>query len=308
MKLINSKQYIAAVIEDRKKQLLKENAIILKEKERKKEEVDREASKFYEEMTNRASLPQKYSKFITSVKEEFIGECIYSVFNESLNIFDRKNKKQELVKKALVNNFIKEQGADVLLSRFRVKNVLLSEFALVIDKAVKEVVESTNAQNINSWTVDTDIKNKFTDNLEKCNSREAIVTIADRVSDAETEFVNDNVRRKLEIDDILQAKKEKLDSISNKPEDVQESVAASFDRKIKSIKNRHISSIYQVIAESMTKNVLSDKDLQKIYIKEGNIDMKTLLEDAGIVYTFLETISTTEMADENYIKKFINEI
>lgn len=307
MKLISSKQYIASVLEDHKKQALKENAIILKEK-REKEEADKKTSEFYEEMANRASLPQKYSKFITSVKEEFVGECIYSVFNESLNIFDRKNKKQELVKRALVTNFIQEQGVDSLLSKFRVKNILLSEFALIIDKAVKEVVETTNAQNINSWTVDTDIKNKFTSDLEKCNSKEAIITITDRVTDAETEFVNDNVRRKLEIDEILQAKKEKLDSIAHKPDDVQESIAAGFDRKIKAIKNRHISTVYQTIAESMTKNALSDEDLQKIYIKEGNIDMETLLEDVGIIYTFLETVFTTEMVNEDYVKKFVNEI
>lgn len=307
MKLISSKQYISAVLEDHKKQVLKENAIKVKE-EREKEEADNEVNEFYEEISNRAAIPQKYSNFITSIKEEFVGECIYSIFNESLNIFDRKNEKQELVKKALISNFIKEQGVNSLLSKFRTKNVLLSEFALIVDKAVKEVTETTDTYNINSWTVDTDIKNKFTDDLCKCNSKEAIVTITDRVSDAETEFVNDNIRRKMEIDEILNSKKEKLDSISDKPEDVQEAVAAGFDRKIKAIKNRHVSSIYQAIAEAMTKNALSDEDLQKIYIKEGNIDMETLLEDVGVIYTFLETVFTTEMVDEDYVKNFVNEI
>lgn len=307
MKLISSKQYISAVLEGHRDEKLRENAVILKEK-REKEEADKKTTEFYQEMVNRAALPQKYSNFITSVKEEFMAECIYSIFNESLNIFDRRSKKQELVKKALVSNFIKEQGVNSMLSKFRKKSVLLSEFALIIDKAVKEVTETTNAQNINSWTVDTDIKNKFTADLEKCNSKEAIITITDRVTDAETEFVNDNVRRKLEIDEILQAKKEKLDSIANKPEDVQEAVAMGFDRKIKAIKNRQVSSIYQAIAEAMTKNALSDEELQKIYIKEGNIDMETLLEDAGIIYTFLETVFTTEMVDEAYVKKFVNQI
>lgn len=307
MKLISSKQYIAAVLEDHKNKILEENAVIVKN-EREKEEVEKETNEFYQEMVNRTNLPVKYSNFITSVKEEFLGECIYHIFNESLNIFDRKSKKQELVKKALVSNFIKEQGVNSLLSKFRSKNVLLSEFALIVDNAVNAVVESTDATNINSWTVDTDIKNKFIDDLEKCDSKEAIITITDRVTDAETEFVNDNIRRKMEIDDILNSKKEKLDSIADKPEDVQEAVAAGFDRKIKAIKNRYVSSIYQTIAESMTKNIFKDKDLQDIYIKEGNIDMETVLEDAGIIYTFLETVFTTEMVDEKYIKTFVNEI
>lgn len=307
MKLISSKQYIAAVLEDHKNKILEENAVIVKN-EREKEEAEKETNEFYQEMVNRSNLPVKYSNFITSVKEEFLGECIYHIFNESLNIFDRKSKKQELVKKALVSNFIKEQGVNSLLSKFRTKNVLLSEFALIVDNAVNAVVESTDATNINSWTVDTDIKNKFIDDLEKCDSKEAIITITDRVTDAETEFVNDNIRRKMEIDDILNSKKEKLDSIADKPEDVQEAVAAGFDRKIKAIKNRYVSSIYQTIAESMTKNIFKDKDLQDIYIKEGNIDMETVLEDAGVIYTFLETVFTTEMVDEKYIKTFVNEI
>lgn len=307
MKLVSSKQYIAAVLEDHKKKALEENAVILREK-KEKEERDKEASEYYEEMVNRQSLPKRYSEFITSVKEEFLGECIYSIFNESLNVFDRKSKKQELVKKALIKNFIQEQGVNQLLSKFRTKNALLSEFALIVDKAVSAVTETSNAMNINSWTIDTDIKDRFTSDLNNCNSREAIITITDRVTDAETEFVNDNMRRKMEIDEIMQSKKEKIDAMEGKPEDVKESVAASYDRKIKSIKNRHISSIYQVIAESMTKNALTDESLRPIYIKEGNLDMDTVLEDAGIIYTFLETLNTTEMVDEAYIKKFVNEI
>lgn len=306
-KLISSKEYIAAVLEDHKDQVLKENAIHLKD-EKRKEEEDIEKTEFYEEMVQRNSLPQKYSEFITSIKEEFMAECIYSIFNEALNVFDRRNEKQELVKRALVTNFIKEQGVNKLLSRFRDKNLLLSEFALIIDKAMEEVTETTDAFNMNSWTVDTDIKNKFTCDLEKCNSKEAIITITDRVTDAEAEFVNDNMRRKMEIDSILQSKKEKLDSMEGKSDEIKESVAAGFDRKIKAIKNRHVSSIYQVCAESMTKNALSDEELRTIYIKEGNLDMDTLLEDVGIIYTFLESIFTTEMVDENYVKKFVNEI
>lgn len=307
MKLVSSKQYIAEVLKDHKNQAIKENAVILKEK-KKQEEEDKEKTEFYENMIERASLPRKYSNFITSVKEEFIGECIYSIFNESLNIFDRKNEKQEKVKQALVKNFIKEQGVDDLLARFRRKNVLLSEFAFIVDKAVKAVTETTDAHNINSWTIDSDIKDRFTSDLDNCNSKEAIITITDRVSDAETEFVNDNMRRKLEIDSILQSKKEKLDTIEDKPDEVKESVASGFDRKIKAIKNRHVSSIYQVVAEAMTKNALSDEELKPIYIKEGNLDMDTLLEDVGIIYTFLESLYSTEMVDDEYVKKFINEI
>lgn len=307
MKLMSSKQYIASVLEDHKNKALKENAVILKE-QKKKEEEDKEKTEFYREMAVRNSLPKKYSEFITSIKEEFLAECIYSVFNESLNVFDRRSKKQELVKRALVANFIKEQGVDTLLSKFRTKNALLSEFALIVDKAIKEVTETTNAYNMNSWTIDTDIKNRFTADLADCNSKEAIITITDRVTDAETEFVNDNMRRKMEIEDILQAKKEKLDAIEGKSEEIKESVAAGFDRKIKAVKNRPVTSIYQIIAESMTKNALSDESLRPIYIKEGNLDMDTVLEDAGIIYTFLETLSTTEMVDEKYINKFVNEI
>lgn len=307
MKLVSSKEYIAAVLEDHKKKALEENAVVVREK-KEKEEEDKKANEYYEEMANRQSLPKRYSEFMTSVKEQFLGECIYSVFNESLNVFDRRSKKQELVKKALVTNFIKEQGADQLLRRFRTKNVLLSEFALIVDKAVKEVAETTSAMNINSWTIDTDIKDRFTSDLDGCNSKEAILTITDRVADAETEFVNDNMRRKMEIDEIMQAKKERMDAMEGKPEEVKESVAATYDRKAKAVKNRHISSIYQVVAESMTKNALTDEELRPIYIKEGNLDMDTLLEDAGIIYAFIETLNTTEMVDESYIQKFVNEI
>ena len=307
MKIISSEQYVSEILKARKAQVIKENAILVKEEKEKKKEEE-EKSEYYEEMVQRSSLPVQYNKFMNSVKEQFLSECIYSVFNESLNVFDRKSKKQELVKRALVKNFIEEQGVDNLLRRFRKQNVLLSEFAFITDKAIKSVSETSNVYNKNSWTIDSDIKDTFTHDLTNCNSKEAIITITDRVADAETEFINDNTRRKLEIDDILQSKKEKLDAMEGKPEEVKESVASIYDNKVKALKNTYTSSVYKVIAESMTKNALTDEELKKIYIKEGNLDMKTVLEDAGIMYTFLETLYTTEMADEEYIKEFVNRV
>lgn len=307
MKMISPKQYLDEVLNSRKQAIIKENAIVVKEK-KEKEAEEEEKAKYYEEAVQRASLPMQYNKFITSVKEQFLQQCIYSVFNESLNVFDRRNEKQELVKKSLVNNFIKEQGVDKLLSRFKSKNILLSEYALICNKAISSVIETTNALNKNSWTVDSDIKNRFIDDLKNCNSKEAILTITDRVTDAETEFVNDNIRKKIQIDDIIQSKKEKLDAIEDKSEEIKESVAAAYDRKIKAVKNNYMSTVYQTIAESMTKNAVTNKDLKNIYIKEGNLDMKTLLEDVGIIYTFLETVYTTEMVDDSYITEFVNNI
>ena len=307
MKMISPKQYLDEVLNSRKQAIIKENAIVVKEK-KEKEAEEEEKAKYYEEAVQRASLPMQYNKFITSVKEQFLQQCIYSVFNESLNVFDRRNEKQELVKKSLVNNFIKEQGVDKLLSRFKSKNILLSEYALICNKAISSVIETTNALNKNSWTVDSDIKNRFIDDLKNCNSKEAILTITDRVTDAETEFVNDNIRKKIQIDDIIQSKKEKLDAIEDKSEEIKESVAAAYDRKIKAVKNNYMSTIYQTIAESMTKNAVTNEDLKNIYIKEGNLDMKTLLEDVGIIYTFLETVYTTEMVNDSYITEFVNNI
>ena len=306
-KIISNKEYIREIINSRKQERINENTIKLKEEKDKKNE-DEKKSEFYENLNKTASIPSKYNEFVTSVKEEFLGECIYSIFNESLTVFDRLDKRQDLVKESLVQNFIKEQGVNKLLNKFRKQNALLSEYALIVDKAVNEVLESVDRFNINSWTVDTDIKDRFIDNLNNCNSKEAIITITDRVADAETEFLNDNTRRQMEIDDILQAKKEKLDSIESKPDEVKESVAMSYDRKIKMIKNRHISSIYQVMAENMVKNILQDKDLQNIYINEGNLNMDSVLIDTGILYTFLETLYTTEMVDNKYIEEFVNNI
>ena len=307
MKMISPKQYLNEVLNNHKQAIIKENAILVKEK-KEKELEEEERSNYYEEAVQRSLLPQQYNKFITSVKEDFLEQCIYSLFNESLNIFDRRNEKQELVKKSLVDNFVKEQGVDKLLNRFKSKNSLLSEYAFICNKAINAVIESTNAVNKNSWTVDADIKNRFIDDLKNCNSKEAILTITDRVTDAETEFVNDNIRKKIQIDDIIQAKKEKLDSIEEKPEDVKEAVSVTYDRKIKAIKNSYMTSVYQTIAEAMTKNAFQDKELQNIYIKEGNLDMKTLLEDVGIIYTFLEALYTTEMVDDSYITEFVNNI
>lgn len=304
MKLVSRKEYIRDILNQRKVKAMQEDAMLLKAK-KEQEKINAEKDAYYGNILEKTNTHKKYNNFITSVKEQFLGDCIYSIFNESLNIFDRLDEKQEVVKRTLVNNFIQEQDVDKLLSKFRYQNALLSEFAFIVDKAVSEVIESVDPVNINSWTIDTDIKDKFTDDLSNCNSKEAIITITDRVTDAETEFINDNTRRKMEIDEILQSKKEKLDTIKDKSEEIKESVAMAYDRKIKMIKNRPVSSIYQKIAESMTKNALADEELRKIYVSEGVLNMDTLLIDAGIMYTFLEMLYTTEMVGKDYITEFV---
>ena len=46
------------------------------------------------------------------------------------------------------------------------------------------------------------------------------------------------------------------------------------------------------------------KNLSRI----NRLDMKTLLEDVGIMYTFLETLYTTEMVNDKYVQEFVNKI
>ena len=75
--------------------------------------------------------------------------------------------------------------------------------------------------------------------------------------------------------------------------------------------NNLVDTVVEAIVDELEASLkeadeIAEEELKKIYIKEGNLDMKTVLEDAGIMYTFLETLYTTEMADEEYINELVN--
>lgn len=291
----------ADLIKQKKEKEKKEKLAKNKEIKKKKEKQD-SIEEYYSILDRHSNYNREYSQYLDNTKTVFLQECIVNIVKRALPKVTAEDKDNFIY--TLANKFVKEQGATKLLSKWRHQNVLLSELTGLVEKNYNAVLESSDKNNKESWYIDDDIKDSFIDGLNNTNTDEAILTIINRVRDAETDFINDNSARKMEIENIMRDTAEKVSTAKN--DNIKEEYEIIGKQKISNIRNLREKSIYQQVNESITKSAIIDPKLKNIYIEDGEINMDKIFEDANVLYTFLETLNTVEMVDSEYIKAYIN--
>ena len=103
----------------------------------------------YDLRSVKESNTSKFQKFSQEVKDALLSECIYKVYDKACGIMERSSM-NERIKKNLVLSFVKENGSANLLSRFRTKTLVLSEFNRLVNKYHKIIIESTDKNNPDS--------------------------------------------------------------------------------------------------------------------------------------------------------------
>ena len=82
------------------------------------------------------------AKFLQEVKESFLSAALYKVLKESLSC--HVTSADEKLMKTLVSNFVHEQGAGNLLTRFKYQNTTLAEIGKVVRESYQRAVNSLN--------------------------------------------------------------------------------------------------------------------------------------------------------------------
>ncbi len=246
----------------------------------------------------------KFAEFSTSVKKSLLAEAVYKLFNSGLGIHEQSTV-NNAIKINLVNSFINENGVDKLLSDFKYKSILLSEVSRIVTKYHKQVLESVDKDESDSYKIDPEIKDNFFEELDMDDFNDVSASIKTRVTDAVEEFIQRNIQDKEEIKDIIQDSKEKV--LAAKTQELQEGFEQISKRKINNIRNSRKINIFEAMVRSLTKGVVIRDDLKATYLNEGKLDMDRIIESCKIMYTFLETLQTSKMVniDEEYINNIL---
>lgn len=249
----------------------------------------------------------QYNKFTKDTKTLLVSECICKLLNESTSVLT-DNIEGNTIKTNLVNNFVESYGVEKLLNRFKTKNLLLAEFYLAVDKAYNAILESVDKENPDTFQIDTTIKDTFFDDLDMTNADEAIISIRNRVIDAETDFVNDNIRDKVDIDAALNDAKNRIDATSD--DTIKESANIRAKSLISDIKYRQSKNIYNTMVKEVTESVAKSDNLKQVYMENGLFNMDKITENVNIIYSFLECLNTAQIVDvnENFIQDFVNDL
>lgn len=240
-----------------------------------------------------------------NLKKSLLSECIYTIFNKALG-FQLESQEKDNMKRALVNNFIEEQGLEKLLIEFRTRSYLLSEFSRLINDTVKTINENKSENSIPEIDIDSELRSDFYDKLNTDDVDEIASIIKKRTSMAVEEFIQANMNDRLEIQDILRNTQEKIDS--TRKENIKESYERQGKAAIAKVRNRNNKGIFESMVFNICKSTIKDPEMKVMYMTENTLDLDSIVENVSIMYTFLETINCTKMIDinEKYITKVLN--
>lgn len=250
--------------------------------------------------------------FLENVKSGFLSEAMSKLYKESFGVMTKRDR---ITAKNLINTFINEQGAGELINRFKYQNTLVAEMARIVQEHYDMVVESITCDDeecnipgrAKELHLDKTIVDDFYKDLVDLDTSEASKLIKDKVTDAMTEFIDQNTQNKLDFEEIINTAKEKISDL--KEESAVESTMNEAKRQINEMKRTRHKNIFHYMVEAISKEAFKDiNGVGKQYIHESKVDMDGVVNSAKLIYTMLEMLNTTEMVSKDYIKTYIENL
>ena len=250
--------------------------------------------------------------FLENVKSGFLSEAMSKLYKESFGVMTKRDR---ITAKNLINTFINEQGAGELINRFKYQNTLVAEMARIVQEHYNMVVESITCDDeecnipgrAKELHLDKTIVDDFYKDLVDLDTTEASKLIKDKVTDAMTEFIDQNTQNKLDFEEIINTAKEKISDL--KEESAVESTMNEAKRQINEMKRTRHKNIFHYMVEAISKEAFKDiNGVGKQYIHESKVDMDGVVNSAKLIYTMLEMLNTTEMVSKDYIQTYIENL
>lgn len=299
------------------KKALFEQGIYGNKKDVSREEIERaqledaiheQRNRAAEAVSNRIGMARAYGVFKSQVKAGLLAETMIALMSEAYFYQHDKNK-AELMARNLVEGYIKECGIDRLINSFKGKSYVLSEFARNIEKYTNIITEKCDKNDPCTFCIEDQDKDNFFEDLKSEDADELATVIKMRVSDAIDQFIDSNYKQKIELKEILQNSKDRMDAAKN--ENIKEAYEIQAKRAISEYTNNRKMNVLESMITRLSKAALTDSRLKEMYVQEnGKLDIDSIVEDCTVMYAFLEMLQTSKIQniDEAYIKNVLDDI
>ena len=299
------------------KDMMRYNATKQKEAELRKsieehqamlESVDKNS--YYETMNNRVNPVKSYNRFKQEVSDALVTEAVYCLSASCVDSLILENQYNKNLLRALVSNFVAENGSQNLIRKWRGTSYLMSEMSYILDQNINAICEKADPKNQASLKIKEDDKKKFFKDLDKTNADSAVSAIRTKVKNATAEFIDSNNKAKEQIKSILSSTKKKIEKDDGKDENLKEAYAALGKRKITDIRNNRTRSVFEEMVRAISTSAMKGDPATSIFIEDAQLNMDKIVEHCEVMYTFLETLNTCKLAkiDEQYIENMIKEL
>ena len=258
---------------------------------------------------------REYSEFISNSRDYFLVESMNMILQNSLE--ESVSEEDREYGKALIEGFVKENGSLKLLSEMSNRSLVLSGIATLVKEAHEKVLHSCKECDSKTFKISKTVDSEFFDKLIGLDDKEISEKINERVCSALEDFVQANVNDKLDLEELAEKTKEKIDNIkaknSEERQKIEESYTLQYNKEVQKIKqrtNRKVS-VYEQIMDSMTRSIVSDESIRESFLLEsGQLDTGKIRNKVNVMYSFLEMLNTTKIVkvNESYIEKVLKSI
>lgn len=231
-----------------------------------------------------------------NLKEAFLFEAIKYFYNES-SVQEIEKEELQTTKDTIIMGFIKENGVENILNKFRKRDVLLTDVANFVNGSTRAIMEENEEKLKDSETAPEDIqvsvddRESFIDKMgqQKEEIEDVGAMVQTHVANNVEEFIASNVEDRQQIKDILDDVKEKVASIKAANADVAEQIKESkimkARREIHKIKNSK-KNILEYMVNHLSKRVIAENH-QAFLDDRNSIKMDKIVETAECMLTML---------------------
>lgn len=231
-----------------------------------------------------------------NLKEAFLFEAIKYFYNES-SVQEIEKEELQTTKDTIIMGFIKENGVENILNKFRKRDVVLTDIANFVNESTRAIMEENEEKLKDSETAPEDIqvsvddRESFIDKMsqQKEEIEDVGAMVQTHVANNVEEFIASNVEDRQQIKDILDDVKEKVASIKAANADVAEQIKESkimkARREIHKIKNSK-KNILECMVNHLSKRVIAENH-QAFLDDRNSIKMDKIVETAECMLTML---------------------
>ena len=292
------------------------NDRILAERAAFESQMDEEANEIERFKEEKTKLKEAYAKFSYGVKEALLYEAMYNMYSACLP----NNGEGNIVASNLVKNYIRENGVETIFQNMG-KTFLNEHVQHTVNKYWKLVTEKVDKEDPATFRMDMNDKMSFLDDLNKESDIENVKqAIALRVSNAEEEFINNNLADKYDMETIVNDTKSRIESTQQDRSTDQETKDAIEQEmtnlskeRIESVREDRPRNVYEQMTRTTFNNLLlteSESLKEQYYTESGKVNVDKMNDSVRTMYGFLETLNTCrwEKIDESYIEKMLKDM
>lgn len=264
---------------------------------------------------NRRKLHEEYVTFIRNAKEYFLSEAMNVILQKSLG--ENTSKENRDYGKALIEGFVHEAGVDKLLKEFSNKSLFLATIAEAVNGSYRQVLHSAKESDNKTFRITKTVDSQFFDKINGCNYSKITDLINQRVCDSIEDYVQDNVNDKLDLDELADKTKERIENIKAKTAEERDKIVEcytnQYNQQVNAIKkrtNRKVG-VYEQLLHATANSIVKDSTILESFTTEsGTLDMSNIRGKVNVMYTFLEMLNTTKMqnVNETFIENVIKNI